>query len=231
MDKILASQDWMDSFPGGQIGLLRVGGLDNTVKAPGLQAHKRELEARLREEYGDLSRAELLELPVLQAYKSYYRAFNKTYHVQLQLESVVFKGKHLPQVSPLVDAVFAAELDTLILTAGHDADRLMPPVQIDVTRAGESYTGLGGRLRRPKPGDMAMRDGRGLVCTILYGQDEHTPITSQTQRVLYVAYVPAGIPTTLVENHLDRIEANLRLFAPQAEVEYREVLKADKAKI
>ncbi len=226
MDKIQASQDWQRSFPGGQIGLLRVSGVNNSPRATALDEHKVELATRLRRQYGSLSRAELLELPVLQAYRAYYRAFNKTYHVQLQLESVVFKGKSLPQVSPLVDAVFAAELETRILTAGHDSTRLIQPVQIDVTREGETYTGLGGGLRRPKPGDMAMRDGQGLVCTILYGQDSRTPITERTHRALYVAYVPAGIETARVEQHLDRIEANLRLFAPHAEVEYREILMA-----
>ena len=105
MDKIQASQDWQRSFPGGQIGLLRVSGVNNSPRATALDEHKVELATRLRRQYGSLSRAELLELPVLQAYRAYYRAFNKTYHVQLQLESVVFKGKSLPQVSPLVDAV------------------------------------------------------------------------------------------------------------------------------
>lgn len=65
-----------------------------------------------------------LELEVLKAYRAFYKAFGQTYHVQLQLESVVHKGKSLPSVSLLVDANFMAELKTLVLTTGHDADRL-----------------------------------------------------------------------------------------------------------
>jgi DNA/RNA-binding domain of Phe-tRNA-synthetase-like protein len=226
--EIHASPRWRASFPGGQIGLLLLGEANNTPRETALEAYKRELEIRLRKQYGGLSRADLLELPVLQAYKAYYRSFNKTYHVQLQLESVVFKGRQLPSVSPLVDAVFAAELETLILTAGHDGDRLVPPVTIDASQGDESYTGLNGEHRRPKRGDMLMRDEQGVVCTILYGQDGRTPITERTKRALYVAYVPAGIEAEQVEAHLDRIEANVRLFAPWVDVEFREILLANR---
>lgn len=226
MFEVQASERWQTGFPGAQAGLLLISGANNTARETSLEAYKRALASSLRAKYGRLSRAELLELPVLQAYKTYYRRFDKTYHVQLQLESVVFKGKSLPAVNPLVDAVFAAELETLILTAGHDADRLVEPVCIDASRGDESYPGFNGEQRTPKPGDMLMRDGQGVVCTILYGQDRRTPITAQTRRALYVAYVPAGIEPALVEAHLDRIEANVRLFAPMVEVEYRQVLRA-----
>jgi hypothetical protein len=42
-----------------------------------------------------------------------------------------------------------------------------------------------------------------------------------------VAYVPAGIEPERVAAHLDRIEANVRLFAPGLEVELRQILRAD----
>ena len=35
---------------------------------------------------------------ILQAYAAYYKQFKKTYHVQLQVESIVLKGKGLPNV-------------------------------------------------------------------------------------------------------------------------------------
>jgi len=225
--ELTASERWRTSFPGGQVGLLLVGGVNNDPRNMALAEHKKVLATRLRKQYGGLSRAELLELPVLQAYKAYYRPFNKTYHVQLQFESVVSKGRSLPSVSPLVDAVFAAELETLILTAGHDADRLVPPVTIDASQGDESYQQLNGSQKNPKPGDMLMRDGQGVVCTIIYGQDRRTPITAETRRALYVAYVPPGIDPALVEQHLDQIEANVRLFALQAQVEYRQVFRAE----
>jgi DNA/RNA-binding domain of Phe-tRNA-synthetase-like protein len=152
--------------------------------------------------------------------------FGQTYHIQLQLEAVVQQGKPLPNVSPLVDANFAAELETLILTAGHDADVLEAPVTIDATHGGEPFRQLNGVVRSLKPNDMMMSDSQGIVCTILYGQDARTPISLNTRRALYVAYAPSGVPRATVQQQFDAIRANILLVAPEAEVEMSEIFAA-----
>lgn len=199
------SDAWKRTFVGAHIGILRVTNVDNTQTSPMLTAYKHALEGRLRERYGNMSRADLYTLPVLQAYRNYYQSFGNTYHVQLQLESIVHKNKSLPEVNPLVDVNFAAELDTLILTAGHDADTLEPPLTIDVTGAGETFTQLTGKTRTLKSGDMMMRDARGVVCTILYGQDQRTALSRGTRHALYVAYAPPGIPEAVVRKQLETL--------------------------
>src|SRR5687768_16356370 len=120
MFQIDVSDRWHTTFPGGHDGILMVGNVDTSARATPLDQRKRAIESNLRHTFAGFSRTALLELAVLQAYRTYYKKFGKTYHVQLQLESVVHNGKSLPNVSPLVDANFAAELETLILTAGHD---------------------------------------------------------------------------------------------------------------
>ena len=208
------------------MGVVLLGNVDNTKRETPLDQKKQEVEATLREKYSKFSRADLLELEVLKAYRNYYRHFNKTYHVQLQLESVVHKGKPLPNVSPLVDANFTAELNTLILTAGHDADLLRNFVRIDVTQAGDEFTQMNGVLKSLKPGDMMMSDADGIVCTIIYGQDQRTPISLKTRRALYVAYAPPGVPATAVSEQLDSVRDNVLLFAPEAETELFQIYTA-----
>jgi DNA/RNA-binding domain of Phe-tRNA-synthetase-like protein len=214
---------WEVTFSGAHMGLLLLAGINNSQPAPALEAHKQHLCAQLRGRYGHSDRSKLRQHPVLQAYKDYYRQFNKTYHVLLQLESVVYKGKDLAQVNPLVDAVFAAELEKLILTAGHDADTLQPPVTIDASRGDERMTQLSGQQVTLKANDMCMADAEGIVCSILYGQDRRTQITPATRRALYVAYVPAGIEPGYVTEHLETIERNVRLFAPEVRIGYQQV--------
>lgn len=219
MLQIEVTNRWQAAFPGGHVGVLLIANVDNSKRPTPLDQRKREIEARLREKFAGLARADLLNLPVLQAYRNYYKKFDKTYHVQLQLESIVHKGKALPNVSPLVDANFAAELETLILTAGHDADLLVAPLTIDATQGGEAFTQMNGAAIALKPNDMLMADGQGVVCTIIYGQDQRTPISLHTRRALYVAYAPAGIPAAQVQQQLDAIRDNVFLFAPDAAVE------------
>ncbi len=96
----------------------------------------------------------LLNHPILQAYDAYYRQFKKTYHVQLQLESILFKGKSIPSVAALVEAMFMAEVDSLLLTAGHDLDTLHLPLTLDAAQGAETYTLFRGEPQTPKAGDM-----------------------------------------------------------------------------
>jgi len=219
--------DWKTAHPGGAIGLLQVSGVDNSRPSPAQEDEKRRLEASLRQQYQGFNRRELLALPVMAAYHAYYRRFDKTYHVLLQLESLLFKGRNLPQVSPLVDANFMAEMEVLTLAASHDAERLQPPLSIDICRPGDRLQQMGGALKEQLPGDMAMRDGLGLACTILYGQDDRSPVTASTTRALYVVYAPGGVDRANVAAHLEALLRTIRLFAPGVVVEGEEILEGD----
>lgn len=224
--EIRVTSRWHARFPGAHVGVLSIRGVDNTERTTPLDAHKRRVENELREVFGSRSRADLLEHEVLRAYRHFYGAFGNTYHVQLQLESVALKGKPLPNVNPLVDANFVAELQTLVLTAGHDADLLGEPLIIDAASGGETFVQMNGSKKTLRPGDMMMSDGEGVVCTVLYGQDERTPLSPKTRRALYVAYAPSGVPLREVERQLALIRDNVHLFAPEAVTEAVKVYTA-----
>jgi DNA/RNA-binding domain of Phe-tRNA-synthetase-like protein len=226
MISISSTVDWRATHHGAVIGLLELSGVENTFPSPQLNQHKRETETRLRRDYAGFSRGDFLALPVMAAYEQYYKRFDKTYHVQLQVESIVMKGKNLLDVSPLVDANFAAEVVTFVLTAGHDATKLDAPVLIDVSRADDEMTLMNGAAKLIRAGDMVMRDRHGVCCSILYGQDNRSPITAGTRHVLYVAYAPPGVPAETVEAQLRQIEQNVRLFTPQLRVKQSRLLAA-----
>lgn len=223
---ISATSEWRAAHPGAMIGLLELSRVENTRPSPQLDDRKRETETRLRERYTGLARQELLALPVMAAYAQYYKRFGKTYHVQLQIESIVLKGKQLPNVSPLVDANFVAEVHTMVLTAGHDVDKLEGALSIDVSRDGDRFTQMSGSPKELLAGDMIMRDTKGICCSILYGQDNRSPISGQTSHVLYVSYAPAGVPAGAVEAQLRAITENVRLVSPHAVTEQQHVLVA-----
>ena len=85
-------------------------------------------------------------------------------------------------------------------------------------------TQMNGSSKAIRAGDMIMRDAEGICCSILYGQDDRSPISSATTRVFYVAYAPAGVPAEAVEDQLRRVEENIRLFSPEANVEQHRLL-------
>jgi DNA/RNA-binding domain of Phe-tRNA-synthetase-like protein len=223
---VTTTDTWKQAFPGASIGLLLVSGIDNSGSSRRLDERKKAIVTEVRARFAGYSREDLLRLDVLNAYRSYYKKFNKTYHVQLQLESVLLKGKSLPTINPLVDSNFAAELKTLILTAGHDADRLEPPISIDTSDGSESFVQMNGEAKKIKPDDMKMVDGGGVSCTIIYGQDNRSPISPRTTRALFVSYAPVGVTPEAVSGHLDLVKSHIELFAPDAKFEYLEVRTA-----
>jgi DNA/RNA-binding domain of Phe-tRNA-synthetase-like protein len=223
---LVATDAWKAAYPGAAAGVLVMENVANPPAHPELEQRKTELEARIRERYGTLTRAQLVALPTLQPYAAYYGAFKKTYHVQLQLESVALKGKPLPRGAALVEAMFMAELENQLLTAGHDAAAVEPPVHLDVSKDGESYVTLNGQTQVLKAGDMLMRDARGVISSVLLGPDQRTPIRPETTRVVFAVYAPAGIGGTRVAEHLATIAANVRIVAPSADIVTSEVVSA-----
>lgn len=209
---------WVEAYPGSMIGLLAVAGAGDPPHTTALEARRSALERDLRDRFSGKSRSDILALPVIQAYRAYYRRFQKTYHVQLQLESVALKAKPIAGMPGLVEAAFLAELETQLLTAVHDLDRVEPPLTVDIARGEEVYTLLRGEDHACARGDMIMRDSHGVICSVIYGSDLRTKITRDTRDVLFATYVPPGIPASLVEHHQRVLEGNMRAFSPASRV-------------
>lgn len=215
---VAATPEWHAALPGAVAGALVMRGLSNPTAASAIHAARMRTEHALRERYEGQSRAEIRATPPLPAYGAYYRRFGQTYHVLLQVEAVALRGKALPPRPPLVDAMFLAELDSLLLTAGHDLAVLTLPVVVDVAGPDERYSGIGGREQLCKPGDFLMRDGGGIICSVIQGPDERTKITPTTREVFFAVYAPPGIGEAPVRSHLHAVAANVRLISPEAEV-------------
>lgn len=224
MLSITVTDAWKSAHPGASIGLLEVSGVDNTIVSPELEARKREVEAQLREKYQSFTRQDFLSIPTMLAYVQYYKRFSKTYHVLQQVESIALKNKNLPTVSPLVDSNFIAEVETLALAAGHDVSKLQGSILIDVSKTGDQMTQMNGAIKDIPAGDMVMKDVHGICCCIIYGQDNLSPISPETNHALYVVYAPVDVPIESVEAQLRAIETNLRLFAPSVVVQQSRVI-------
>jgi DNA/RNA-binding domain of Phe-tRNA-synthetase-like protein len=218
-EAIIVSEAWKTAYPGAAVGILVMRNVANPDRHPALDRRKEELENQLRSRFSDGNRAALEALTPIQAYDAYYKRYKKTYHVQLQLESVALKGRPIPRVATLVEAMFMAELKNLLLTAGHDLETIQMPVRLDVSNGSERYILLNGQEQVLKLGDMMMADTQGVISSVLYGPDRRTRITPDTRQVFFVVYAPPGIGEQAVYQHLQDIQANVLLISPEAEVE------------
>jgi DNA/RNA-binding domain of Phe-tRNA-synthetase-like protein len=198
------------------VGVLVMDGVANPPTHAALEARVAEIEASLRQRYAGMQRAELAALPTVQTYLAHYSAFGQNYHVLRQLESVALKGKPLASPRALVLAMFAAELDSLLLTAGHDLATVETLVVLDASQGGERFVGIGGQEHTVRAGDMLMHDARGIISAVIYGPDQRTRLNADTRAALFTTYAPAGIPTGVLEGHLEQIAELVRCVSPEA---------------
>lgn len=223
---LVVSEEWKAAYPGATAGLLVMRGLCNPARHPAMEARRMQVEEALRERFGGMERAQLVATAPLDAYSVYFKRFRKTYPVQLQLESIVFKDRHIPNFSALVTAMFTAELKNQLLTAGHDFDSLQLPVTLRVADGTESFTLITGAEQGLKAGDMYMSDTAGIISVVVYGPDERTCITPDTRNAVFTVYAPPGVDPAAVQAHLKDIQDNVLLVAPDATLERLEAYQA-----
>ena len=192
----------------------------NTQQHPALAEKKLQIATQLKSRYPN--KEAILHDPVIAAYQQYYQQFKSNYHVRYQIESVALKGKALPQRSVLVDTMFMTELQHGVLIAGHDAEQVQFPLLVDCTQEGEFYTLLSGEIKSIHADDLCIRDSQKILSTILYGPEESSPITLETNQALYTIYGP-GLQPDLLSAALDELLDSLRLAYPDVEVLWRVV--------
>lgn len=226
---LTVSETFTGTYPRAHLGALVLRDVANPRHHAELEQRKRALENELQSRFAGQTKADLRALPIMRAYRAYYKHFKKTYHVLLQLRSVALEGKTLPSVAALVEAMFMAEIKNGLLTAGHDLSKVHEPLTLDVAQGDERYVLLNGQEATLKPGDMIMTDGRGVICSVIYGLDRRTAIGPDTQRVMFIVYAPQGIAAEAVRNHLQEIRDHVWLIAPGATVEELHVYGSETA--
>lgn len=212
---------WKKTYPGASVGYMVLHNVLNPEQCEALESSKRKLETELRSRF--LSREELSSYDPIKVYSDYYKRYTKTYHVLKQLESIIFKGKNIPHVAGLVEAMFMAELKNGLLTAGHDYDALNSPLTLDVAVGDEKYILISGKEQLVKSGDMMIADTEGVISSIIHGPDSRTRISPNTRKAVFVVYTPAGISKKLILDHLSDIHSYVKLISSNVEIELQKV--------
>jgi DNA/RNA-binding domain of Phe-tRNA-synthetase-like protein len=211
-----------EAYPDGVFGALVAHGCPNRPRAAAIGDDQRIIEARLRERFpGNAIDVD----PTAIAYASHFRRFGVRYPVVHQAKTVI-AGRPIQSTSALAEVMFTAELDSLVLTSGHDLPALRDALMVDVAGAGDTYTKISGKEQVPRPGDMVVRDTQGIVASVLYGPDFRTRLQDDSTAALFGAWCPIGIPARVIEAHLATLAGLLRREWPGATVEDAHILRA-----
>jgi len=201
------------------MGILVLKNVSNPVQHEELDRRKLELENELKGNFTGLNKADLKNIEPLKAYSNYYKKFRKTYHVLLQLDSIINKNRSIPKVAALVEAMFMAELKNQLLTAGHELDAIDLPIKLEASNGGEKYIQISGQEKELIREDMMVTDSKGIMSCIIYGPDQRTRIKPDTRNVLFVVYAPPGVEKSKVKQHLQDIQNYIHIIVPESESE------------
>ncbi|HOB10290.1 MAG TPA: hypothetical protein PKY47_06970 [Acetomicrobium sp.] len=205
------------SFPGVKMGFLIMCGVSSSH--PHEEREVREAIAGLRKKYGQLDRKELKKLNPIQAYVAYYKRFGYSYHVLAQLESVLQGKKSLHTESGLLQAMLFSELESMLLTAGHDLAQLHLPLQLKVATGAEVYQSVSGKEVSTVSGDMMLCDCSATISSILRGPDYKSRIMLSTSDVLFSIYAPPGIDENYIKTDLQKLEKRIIALSQSSKTE------------
>jgi DNA/RNA-binding domain of Phe-tRNA-synthetase-like protein len=191
-------------------GSLIIREIPNKKEHEALETRKRELERQIREDTGEVKDFEMIHY-----YNSYFKTWKRTYTYPIEYQiNTIRKGRQLPQVSVLVDSMFIAELNNMILTSGHDLDTIQGDLAFDIARGDEQYVKINGKEQDLKKRDICLKDKEGILACILFGPARRTSISPKTKNALFFAWCPQAINEAQVKTHLNEILMNVEKAYP-----------------
>lgn len=195
-------------------GIARVGVvfLKQVSNGPVSSALRQRIEGLADELRGTLAGRKLSDVDSVARTRKLYRAIGidptRDRPSSEKLLRRVVRGKPLPKVSKLVDAVNYVSLRNQCPMGVYDWDRIVPPVLVRIGQPGEGYPGVSAAPPSPEGGPernwvnlhgrFTLVDGEGP-----FGCPSHdsarTQISLGTVRAMIITWAPAEAPRSFVE--------------------------------
>jgi DNA/RNA-binding domain of Phe-tRNA-synthetase-like protein len=218
MIEVKLSKSLAPIYPHLKIGLLEIKNINNKYCDSGLETEKRNLECFIKDNYTDLENIKTIE-----KYGQFYKKFGKTYPIQFQIRSIA-TGKKLPTRSTVVESMFMAELKNMYLTACHNLDTIVGPIEIKTATGIEEYTNINGKDYQLIKEDIIAQDSIGIIASVLYGPDKRTMINLLEKNIVFISYFPYGEENNKIINHFQDIISYLKIFDTGFKVENQNII-------
>jgi len=200
-------------YPDSKFGILAVRALDAGFDRSCMENLKKDEIEKIKTLHDGYERKLIVDKAPMCHYTAYYKQFKKTYHVLLQLESVLLKNRGIPDTDIPVEVMFLAEMKNLLLTAVHDLDKIDGSLAMCAAAGTETYVNISGKTEQLAKDDLYLSDESGVISNILCGPDCRTRISGATKNALYFVYGVDGITEAQIQSHLEDIRSYLSAVA------------------
>ncbi|MBW3004790.1 hypothetical protein KY310_03080 [Candidatus Woesearchaeota archaeon] len=194
----------IEKFPGVNIGLVIVKGIDNAGKNEEINQVLRSAEAEARSK---LQLESLTTNPRIDAWRKAYASFGskpKTYKNSVEaLLRRVLKNDELPDISKIVNIYNLMSLKHIVPAGGDDIDHIEGDIRLTIAQGGEPFTLLGNRQKETaEPGEVIYRDDKEVLCRRWNWREcDKSKMTEETKNVTLVV---EGLPPVTKEE-IDQI--------------------------
>jgi len=179
-----------ETYPGVEIGLIDIQGMDNSGHASEILALIRSEEAKQQQL---LANTELGSLPEISAWRKIYKSFGSNPHDYLSsVEAVLRRARRgvnpLPQINNLVDLYNYISLKYHMPVGAEDCDAISGDVRLGFMTGSEQGTALGSDHEETcDPGEVAYTDDVGFLCRRWnWREADRTKITEETTHAILV---------------------------------------------
>lgn len=204
-------------YPNLKIGVLEIKNINDKCYDSALEKEKRKFECFIKDNYTDLE-----NIKTIAKYSRFYKKFDKTYPIQFQIKSIA-TGKKLPTRSAVVESMFMAELKNMYLTACHNLDAIVGPIEIKTATGIEKYTNINEKDYQLIKEDIIAQDDIGIIASVLYGPDKRTMINLHEKNIIFISYFPYGEENNKIMNHFDDIIHYLKIFDAEFKVKNQNI--------
>ncbi len=107
-----------------------------------------------------------------------------------------------PIVNLYIDTHILAEMVHGILMAIQDLERFHGGWKLDLAHEGETFQGVSGKTILCKEGEIVLRDGEGIVCSLFQGPDFRTRVEPSSKNIMVYVFTAPGIQEEQISNGL-----------------------------
>ena len=189
--KVIIENEFWHLFPEGQISVLIVKGLDNTVDESKYSYFKSLLDkgSKRAEEY--ISDDNFTQNEVIQEWRQAFSKFKTKKGARSSIEALlkrVSQGREFNPINPLVDIYNSVSLSYAVPCGGEDLEKIAGHLRLGKAKGGESFFPLGAESDAPAlPEEIIYYDDEGAVCRCLnWREAQRTMLTEETKDAVLV---------------------------------------------
>ena len=188
-----------EKFPGLNIGLVVVKGIDNTGVNDEAMGMIKEQEKRIKSEF---SAATLIEHPKIDAWRKASSSFGakpKKYRCSVEnLHRMILDGIELRHINKVVDIYNFISIKHTIPVGGDDTDKVEGDITLKIAKGDEHFKELNSEeIKNPKEGEVVYADGKEILCRRWNWREcDKSKMTEETKNV---ALVVEGLPPAAKE--------------------------------